>query len=98
MTTSETRVITLAVRHPRVFISSKNSFSYLRANSVKGMLRSLDLDEMREQRIPLDNLVINISDIHDKLDVIIEVVAKNTHNDILTQIGSKTKNRNKNQT
>lgn len=41
--TSETRVITFAVRQPSVFISSINSFSYFRASSVNGIPASVDL-------------------------------------------------------
>lgn len=41
--TSETRVITFAVRQPSVFMSSINSFSYFRASSVNGIPASVDL-------------------------------------------------------
>lgn len=41
--TSDTRVITLAVRQPSVFMSSKNSLSYFRASSVNGIPASVDL-------------------------------------------------------
>lgn len=40
-------------------------------------------------RIPVDDLVINIGDIHHKHHIIIKVVTKHTHNDILAQICPK---------
>ena len=56
---------------------------------MKGMLRSFDLahDGGREGT-PLDNLVIDIGDVHHKLDVVIEVVAENAHDDVLAQVRS----------
>ena len=53
------------------------------------MLRSFDLlGERDEQGPPLDNLVIDIRDVHHKLHVVVEVVAENAHDDVLAQIRS----------
>ena len=86
--TSDTRVITFAVRQPSVFMSSMNSFSYLRARSLKGMPRSLELRRRDRRRLPVDDLVIDIGDVHHEDDVVVEVVAQNSHDDVLAQVGS----------
>ena len=38
--------------------------------------------------VPLDDLVIDIRNVHHKLHIVVKVIAENTHDNVLTQIGS----------
>ena len=52
------------------------------------MFRSLELRRRGCTRLPVDDLVIDIGDVHHKDDVVVEVVAQNSHDNVLAQVGS----------
>ena len=46
-------------------------------------------DQKKPKSLPVDNLIVNIGNVHHKHHVIVEVITEHTHNDVLAQIRSR---------
>ena len=50
---------------------------------MKGMLRSLELFHRKREYLPVDDLVIDIGNVHYKRDIAVEIVTQNSRDHVL---------------